>query len=374
MSETLPLSGIVDVVVDVSPISNVRSGFNLGLVIGKSTIISAADRVKTYTSLNDMSLNGWAGTEPEYLAATLYFAQSPRPAKIAIGRWDATGTETAVEAATACRTANSEWYAFTVCGATKTEIIALAAYAESAVPSVTHFYTTSDADAKAGTAGNVFDTLKLSSYSRSIGQYSTTAYAAAAIMGYAMGANTGFANSAYTLAYKSEVGVVTEDLLASDVDNIKADNGNVYINRGSTYNVFEPGVMANGVHFDEIINLDILSNDIQTNVMNLLTSVTKIPQTEDGTALIMNSILSALEKARVKGFIAPGVWTAPSITASSGTIETGDVLATGYAILSDSIASQSQADREARVAPPIYALIKLAGAIEHVAINVLVNR
>jgi hypothetical protein len=367
---TLPLSDIVNISVNVGPVSSIRSGFNLGLIIGKSTIIDAATRVKTYSKLLDMTADGWQGTEPEYLAAQMYFSQVPRPLKVAIGRWDGTATETAVEAVTACRTANSEWYGCTVCGALKADIIAVATYIESAIPASAYFYTTADADVLAGTAGNVMDTLKQNKIHRSIGQYSTTTDAIVAIMGYAMGANTQTADSAYTLADKQEVGVSPESLTSTQVNLIKNTNGNYYVNYGATYNLFENGVMADGTYFDELLNLDILTNNIQTAIINAFTTLPKVPQTDDGVSTMTNAITTPLEKARSIGFVSPGIWN----TAGVLSVKTGDVLTRGYVILNDTIANQSQADRDARKSPPIYILVKLSGAMQNVVIGVYVNR
>lgn len=367
---TLPLSDIVNITVNVGPIASIRTGFNLGLIIGKSAIISAEIRVKTYSKLSDMTADGWLGTEPEYLAAQTYFSQVPRPISVAIGRWDATGTETAVEAVTACRGTNTEWYGCMVCGAAKADIVAIATYIESASPVSVYFYTTADSDVLAGTAGNIMDTLQQDKIHRTIGQYSTTTDAIAAILGYAMGANTQTANSAYSLAYKQEIGVTPESLTSTQVTLIKHFNGNIYVNRGASYNLFEDGVMADGTYFDELLNLDILTNNIQTAVINSFATLPKVPQTDDGVAILTNVITTPLEKARSIGYIAPGVWN----TAGVLNIKTGDVLSRGYIILSDTIANQSQADRDARKSPPIYILIKLSGAIQHVVINIFVNR
>jgi len=95
-------------------------------------------------------------------------------------------------------------------------------------------------------------------------------------MGYAMGQNTGLANSAYTLKFKQEIGVDTEDLDTSQITNIEGDNGNVYLSYSNYYTIFEPGVMANGQFFDEVINLDMLVNNIQLSVMDLLYANPKI--------------------------------------------------------------------------------------------------
>lgn len=372
-TKTLSLNDVVNVVVQVGPLSAPRNAFNLGLIIGAATIIPVADRVRLYTGTGAMLSDGFKSTDQEYIAAQLYFSQKPTPRRLLVGRMDKTAQtpETPLVAFQACRDANNEWYAGYVCGATKTDIQAIAAYAETAQPSTTYFYTTQDADVLTNVAGNIFAALKAANYGSTIGQYSSTnAHAAAAIMGYAMGANTGLRKSAYTLAHKKEVGVTVESLDPTSVGNIEANNGNVYVNRGSYYDMFEPGVMANGVHFDEIINLDKLSNDIQLSIMDALYQNPKIPQTEEGILILISAVNTPCQQAADIGFVAPGVWNGEPIL----NLKVGDTLPKGYLVQSDAIASQSQADRDARKAPPIYAAIKLAGAIEHVIIGVIVNR
>lgn len=367
---TLPLNDICDVSVSVGPASAVRTNFNLGLIVGKSTIITTEERVKVYSKIGDLTADGWKGTEPEFLAAQKYFSQSPRPMKVAIGRQDLEN-ETVVQAVTACREKNSEWYGAYACGIEKAEIIELAKYMDSASPESYLFYTTSDSDVLTNTSGNVFETLKKNGIHRALGLYSAkTDDAAVAVMGVAMGRNTGTASSAYTLAYKTLAGVETEALTSTQVTTIKNLNGNIYINRGSVYNVLEMGVSADGTKFDEVLNLDMLTNNIQTAVVSALARSAKVPQTDAGIDNLLNTITEPLEKAREIGFIAPGVWNTESIF----TVEKGDTLPRGYIIISDSVDSQSQADREARKAPPIYILIKCAGAIEYVSIKIYVNR
>jgi len=367
---TQSLDDIVKVTVQVSPLSAVNSGFNIGLIVGKSTVITPAIRVKLYSGTDDMLSDGWDGTEPEYLAAQLYFSQKPRPSKVVIGRWDGTGSETAVQAVTACRAKDKDWYGSYVCGAVKADIAAVSAYIETAEPLSAFFCDTKDSDVIAGTAGNIMQTLNAASRHRTLGLYSTTPYAGAAVMGYAMGANTGLANSAYTLAYKTLSGVQPEDLTTTQVKTILGYKGNVYTNYGATYNLLVQGTMADGVSFDEVLNLDVLTNEIQTAVMNALTQAPKIPQTEDGVSLLVNAITDPCNNARTRGVIAPGVWKAAPVLG----LNTGDMLSTGYMVLADSIANQSQTDRDARKSPPIYVAIKLAGAIEHVVIGIVVNR
>lgn len=367
---TLSLNDVVDVSVTVGPVSSVRTNFNLGLIIGSSAIITTTSRVKVYSKMNDLLADHWTGNEPEYLAAQKYFSQNPRPHKLAIGRWD-NENETAVQAVQACRIVNTEWYICTVLGAEKTEIIAIANYIDSVEPASTYFYTTSDSDVKSNIDGNIMDILKKNGVHRTLGQYSTSENAVVAIMGYAMGANKQTDKSAYTLAFKSEVGVTTENLTSTEVSTIEILNGNVYVNRGTVYNIFEPGKMADGTYFDELLGLDVLTNGLQAAAMNALTTEPKVAQEDSGIDKLLNYLRSPLEKARGIGFISSGgKWTGANIL----TVETGDVLPRGYEILSEKISDQSQEDREARIAPPIYIPIKLAGAIQHVTIGVYVNR
>ena len=385
----LKLDDIVKVIINLSPKAAVRKGFNVALIIGDSNVIPLEKRVVLFSELEEMAEAGFTEDMPEYQAAQLYFSSDKKPSRLAVGRRykaveqiedteeineveEGNETETIVQALQACRAKNTDWYAVSYCGATKQEILDIAAYIETAYPSSVQFFTTSDVDTIEAEEGNVFEILKQKSYRRSIGQYSQTPYAAVAIMGYAMGANTATINSAYTLKFKTEVGVIPDDLTNQQVANLVKNNGNYYVSRGSddAYNMFENGVMSDGTWFDEILNLDMLANNMQMSIMDLLKSRPKIPQTEAGVLSIKLAIKSDLDKAVRIGFIAPGVWNGPDILELSQ----GDTMPEGYMILSEPISEQSQADRDARIAPPIYTPLKLAGAVHSVVLQIDVNR
>jgi hypothetical protein len=279
--------------------------------------------------------------------------------------------ETAVEALHACRAADYEWCTYLLCGATKDEVLSMAGEVEVMTPSTIQFFTTADADVLAGTAGNIFETLKGLKYNRTLGQYSTKhTDAVASALGYAMGANTGLADSAYTLALKDEPGVTVESITETQYKNITDNNGNVYVNRGDLYNMFEPGVMADGTFFDEVINLDKLVNDLQITGIDALKAVPRVAQTENGITYLLTRLKEPCETALKVGFVAPGKWTSKDVLR----LKNGDYLSKGYMIMSESIDSQAIADREARKAPAIYVALKLAGAVHSAVIGVYVNR
>lgn len=450
---TQDLNQIVDIILSVSPQGAPRSGFNQGLIVGPSTIISATERLRLYQNIADMLTDGFLTTSAEYLAAQLYvntiaeYFGAGAAYNIWIGRqdlttgglWDVavnaggtgyqvgdvllvsggtggsvivtsisgggsagpvtginvdvpgTGyTVTAAEATTggtgtgctvnitaigesplvalqACRAASSEWYLATVTDAAKSDIEAIGAWIQSATPSSCYFYTTSDADCITTAGTDIGTILSALTYDRMLGQYSTeNANAVAAIMGYAMGANTGLAGSAYTLAFKSEIGVTVEPVNASAVTNLKNHNLNVYLNYGNFYNVFQDGRLANGRFFDERLNLDMLGNNIQLNIMDLLYSVPKIPQTDGGSNQTIHVIEQAVEQSVSQGFIAPGIWRGQPVLG----VKTGQTLPAGYLVIAPPYSQQTDADRLARKSVPFYVLIAEAGAVHSIVVQV----
>lgn len=376
MPDSLNLNRIVDVEVFISPAAAPRATFNQLLIIGTASVIPTAERLREYSSVAEMLEDGFTILDPEYIAANIYFNQSPSPDVVWIGRQDLASSpaESCLDAVQACRAANYEWYVVMVCGSAYADHLEIAEYIESATPSSVYAYTTNDADILLGSGGSpphIFEALKDLSYSRTIGQYSSdSAYAIAAIMGYAMGQNSGLIDSAFTLKFKGEVGINTESLTLTQVGYIENENGNVYLNYGNYYNVFEQGVMADGSFFDERINLDMLVNNIQLSVMDVLYQDPKVPQTEAGVTRLIHACQVACQTSVDIGFLAPGQWTGRNIL----DLQVGDTLPLGYAVMSEAIADQSDADRQLRKAPPIYVCIKEAGAVHSVAIGVYVNR
>ena len=376
---TRSLDSIVDIQVLVSPLAAARSSFNQTLIIGNTNVISVSDRLKLYESAAEV-LEDFALTDPEYIAANIYFSQSPAPDKLWIGRQDSGSGETLVEALQACREASTEWYIAICLGAEYADHVACAAYIETATPSSVYAYTTSDADCLTGTASppDIFTYLKSLGYSRSIGQYATTQtavypnniYAIVAIMGYACGQNSGLANSAFTLKFKQETGIAIEPLTSSQVAIIESNYGNLYLEYADYYTIFEQGRMADGTFFDERINLDMFTNNLQLTIMDLLYQNPKIPQTDAGVTQLIQACNEACDEAVRIGFLGPGTWTGPNIL----NLKYDDPLPAGYLVQAEALSTQTQADREARKSVPLYIAIKESGAVHSVLVGVYVNR
>lgn len=114
MTQGLNVGRLVRVAVNLAPLAAARRGFGTLLIAGDSNVINGVDRFRTYTDLE--SVAGDFGTSaPEYLAAALYFGQSPRPNQLMIGRWLRTATAGLVQGGilTTAEQAMANWTAIT---------------------------------------------------------------------------------------------------------------------------------------------------------------------------------------------------------------------------------------------------------------------
>jgi hypothetical protein len=365
----MPLSSIVEVSVQVSPVTPSPQALNVGLIVGPSTVIPVATRTVTYNSTAEMAAAGWTGSEPEYAAAQLYFGQTTPATSLVVGVQNVAAAESIATAVTACRASNADWYGVYACGAADADVEAVAAFVQTASPVSTFFYDTQDTSISGGTTPNLMSTLQSSGYSRTWGIYSTTAHAGAAALGLASGLDTGLANSAFTLAYKSLVGVNPEPLTGTQVQAILGWNGNVYTSYGGEYDLLVQGQTANGTPFDQVLALDTIATDAAAAVMNALTTLPQVPLTDAGVTILVNDLTAVLAQAATQGLLAPGPWNAAPVL----TLQTGQNLPNGYVVVAAPVSSLTAAQISARQAPAIYLCVKLAGAIEHAVIGLTVG-
>lgn len=364
-------TGDVDITVDLSPKALPRNGFNIGMIMGKTTVISTTDRIKAYSSTDEMLQDGFAVTDNLYKAAVAYYNQDDNLgaslSQVYIG---AVGADEDYATALAdCRAKSSEWYGFTTADSITDANLEKIADAVESMDATLFFLTSTTDEVKNGTEGNLFQTLKSKSYRRTIPTSHTDFLASCYLLGYAMGANTGLINSAYTLKFKQLVGLLpTDELTTTQVNNIEGNNGNIYITRARAQ--YEQGTCCDGTWADEMINLDKLVNDCQLNIYDLLYSLPKEPQTEAGQSDIAGVIGQACAQALRVGFLATGKWRRASIL----DLSKGDVVPNGYLIQWEPVDDQSDADRDARKAQPFYVCLTLAGAIHSVVVKIMVSR
>nr|WP_245546452.1 DUF3383 domain-containing protein [Frateuria aurantia] len=75
----------------IASVGVATADFNSLLIVGASSVISINERLRSYGSLADVA-SDFGTSAPEYLAAALYFDQSPRPSELYIGRWAKTAS------------------------------------------------------------------------------------------------------------------------------------------------------------------------------------------------------------------------------------------------------------------------------------------
>ena len=88
----LPISNLVNVSVNLTPKPAVFPNLSTCLVIGTSTVINITTRMREYTSIAQVAAD-FGTTVPEYLAAVLWFEQTPQPQSLLIGRWAQTASK-----------------------------------------------------------------------------------------------------------------------------------------------------------------------------------------------------------------------------------------------------------------------------------------
>lgn len=92
MPNGLSVSDVVSVSVSLSPTAAQTENFGSLLLVGSSNVIDTNERIRKYSNLT--SVAGDFGTNaPEYLAADLFFSQSPQPSTLFVGRWAQSATQ-----------------------------------------------------------------------------------------------------------------------------------------------------------------------------------------------------------------------------------------------------------------------------------------
>lgn len=383
MEKGLPLNRITNVTVTLSARAAQGRNFGSMLILGDSTVIPIAERLRAYSSPDDIGDDFGVDSE-EYKAAVIWFSQQPQPTMVYVGRWvktletgEAGEVETLLEAVNALMDYNA-WYGLHLAVPeadypNDADIITVSAAIEASTVSRIFGITTDEATIlDAATTTDLASKLKAAKYSRTFIQYSTSSrYAALSAFARAFTVDFTGSNTTITLKFKQEPGITYETLGTSQANNLEAKNCNVYVYYENDTAILEQGVMSNGDFFDERHGLDWLQNAVQTADFNTLyTSTTKIPQTDAGTTTRIANIELVLDKAVQNGLFAPGKWTGGPM----GQLNTGDMLTKGYYTWAENVDDQLQVDREARKGVPIQVAGKLAGAVHYGSVAITVVR
>jgi uncharacterized protein DUF3383 len=88
----LSVNDVVSVQIQMAPIAAQQRNFGSLLIVGDYDIIDTLERYRLYTSASAIATD-FGTAAPEYLAAQLFFGQSPQPAQCYVGRWAASATK-----------------------------------------------------------------------------------------------------------------------------------------------------------------------------------------------------------------------------------------------------------------------------------------
>jgi hypothetical protein len=489
----LSIARFVAIAISISAGAAGERNFGNSLILGDSSVIDTTERLRPYTSLTQVG-NDFGGSAPEFLAASLYFGQSPQPAQCYIGRWArtasngvlrggelstaaqtlanftavvsgglditvdgtphalaainlsaagnlnavaelvqaaltgsatviwdsnnaqfvitsaSTGASSAVSfgsvpgsgtdlsvlmgltavlgaytsagivaespltAVLAMASASNDWYALTFGAATPpatSDYQAVAAFIEGSP--LTHYFAVTSQDPNVLNAQSTSDVaylLQQAGYNRTLVQYSsTTPFATASWLGRASTVDYEESDSTITMMFKQQPGVTPETLSDPQANALLAKNCNVYALMTDGTADLMNGTMASGQYFDVITGADWLQSDMQQDVYDYFRAQNKVNQTDPGVNAVIGVLTLNAEKGVANGYIAPGVWEGPPV----GPLVTGQTLTQGYFFYAPPISTQSPAQRQTRITPPIQAAIKLAGAFHGADIGVNIN-
>jgi hypothetical protein len=371
----LSITDIVNVTTSLTPIGAAARNFGATMLIGATLTaspLSTAKRILMYSTLGQVAADFAAGT-PELNGATAFFDQSPRPNLLYIGFWNSP-TETLLQAVTALAAYSTSWYLGIVVAPLPTsqaDSIAAAQFIQGASPARQLGFSTADPNALLpSSTTDLPAALSLLKLNRSMVSYSASPFAQVPPMAVASTVDFTGSDTTLTLMFKQFTGIAPDALNETQAGALVSKNCNMYVDYNNGTSIYQHGVMSDGTFFDIMQGADALANAVTNAMFNTLLDNPKVPQTNGGVNLLINSATGVLKQFNTNGYIAPGTWNGPSF----GAITTGQQLTDGYYIYVGDINTQAENTRQLRIAPPFQIAVKLAGAIQSVSALITINQ
>ena len=227
-----------------------------------------------------------------------------------------------------------------------------------------HFNTSNDLNVlNAAWTEDICSLLQSQDLMRTMSTYSShpDEYPSASMAGRAFVVNFSGINTTITLALKKSPGTTAENLTVSQKGTLEAKACNAVMIIGGSP-MFSDSRMANGLWFDTVHGVDWLQNRIETDVFNLIQmSATKVPYTDAGVTLLIQSVEGGLRQGVTNGLIGPGENSE------------GVFLPTGYVIKYIPVADISPAEKGSRFYGGLSFEAVGTGAIQAAAISGIFN-
>jgi hypothetical protein len=263
----------------------------------------------------------------------------------------------------------NQFYGISVLGAADTDVQAIVPFITASTNKHYYFDSTMEAGVLVPTfTTDIASVLKAANLSKVAVQYNgSTPFSAIALASKMLSVNYAGANTVIAAMWQNEPSVTADSLSLMQLNSLTAKNANAFVRYNNGASIVIPGVSSSGQFIDTVIGADALALAIQTNVFNLFFSGVDIPQDDAGMHLIkVAGIQPILTQFVANGFIAPGIWN----NAGFGSLAQGNNLPNGYYIFQPLVATQTAAQRQARISVPFQIAVNLAGAVATVNVAI----
>ena len=207
----------------------------------------------------------------------------------------------------------------------------------------------------------------------------TLDYKSMSVAGQICSRNLDSPRSAYTLKFKSLMGRTADTITSAQKRELDRKQINVYANYQGNRSFYGEGYVTGPYTWIDIpVYATWFSERMQNDILAYLSgAATKIPQTNEGLNGLLAEMDAVCFAAVNNGGVAPGHLTArqrQEIISTTGDDGFDGELTSGFLNFVSPLSSQTQAQRESRVAPPAYSWIKLSGAMHSAVIGVRVEQ
>ena len=290
------MANLLDVIVNIE----LKKPVGLNVDFGKPLIISeltSAVAYKEFASLEEVkeTYTGTTDAEKKVVAmAEMIFKQEHKPKKIAIACCAPaeTGASTPALVDLLNSVYDKDWYYLLCADNTQNNVIALADVIEANKRKM--FVTRTD-------SSTVLTAVKAKKYQRTVVFFHETVgeYADAGLVGECGAQTVG----SITWKFKTINGLTPADYTQTKIDSIHDDGGICYVTKAGD-NITSEGITVSGEYIDVINAMDWVQFNIEYKVQKLFNSNPKIPYTNNGIAMIENSVVGVLQEAYNNGMIA----------------------------------------------------------------------
>lgn len=373
---TLPYSRIVNVTMSRNDAFPSRRGFGTPLFLTSQEIdgvLDADHRTRVYGSIEEVAVD-FGPNDESYRAALVAFSQNPRPLSFKVGFYTLAEEMTAAllqAELDAIYNQDSNWYAITIESLLRDE-----AYLDGLVTWVQTKNKLALIDSNDALHQNPNDNTNISARHKGIVDRTGTfyhvddaLYPAVALAAYMATRDFDAADSAYTAKFKHLIGVTNVNLPSNAITAITGFTpgigqglatghmANTYIDIGGRTFVVEGSTLTPNVFLDEIHATDWIVARTEEETLGILLNNARVPFDDAGLQLIASAARRVMQQATRAGIIAS------DLNPANGDYEPA------VEITVPRVSDVSEAQRKARIAPPISVRFRYAGAIHYTTIN-----